>query len=160
MYSSADLFPLIPGYGFPAHTHRYNLRRIAVELIAWSAVTWLGVSVVVFMGTGAFSLDVGFAAAVFLVIVTTFGFFVPSSPGSFGVYHAIVISTLTNVFNVGKNDAVSYALIMHLVFYLPPMLLGLGFLWRERQLWQRTSFLAKLGSFRREHAEQATGTST
>ena len=132
--------------------------RLAIELAAWSAVTWLGVSVVVFMGTEAFSLDVGFAAAVFLVIATTFGFFVPSSPGSFGVYHAIVISTLTNVFDVGKNDAVSYALIIHLVFYLPPMVLGLGFLWKERQLWQRSSFLAKLGSFQREQIEPISGT--
>jgi uncharacterized protein (TIRG00374 family) len=131
--------------------------RVAVQLGAWSAVTWLCVSLVVFMGTEAFSLDVGFAAAMFLVIVTTFGFFVPSSPGSFGVYHAIVISTLTNVFDVGKNDAVSYALIIHLVFYLPPMFLGLAFLWKERQLWQRTSFLDKLGSFRREQGASATG---
>lgn len=134
--------------------------RVAVELVAWSAVTWLGVSVVVYIGTEAFSLDVGFGAAVFLVIVTTFGFFVPSSPGSFGVYHAIVIKTLTDVFGVDQDLAVSYALIIHLVFYLPPMLIGLGFLWKERQLWQRTSFLAKFGSFRREQVEQITGSSS
>ncbi len=132
--------------------------RVAAQLIAWSTVTWLFVSVVVFMGTQAFSLDVGFGAAVFLVIATTFGFFVPSSPGSFGVYHAIVIKTLTDVFGVDQDHAVSYALIIHLVFYLPPTFLGLGFLWKERQLWRRTSFLSKLGAFRRQQVEQASTT--
>lgn len=132
--------------------------RVAIELVAWSAVTWLSVSVVVFLGTEAFSLDVGFAAAVFLVIVTTFGFFIPATPGSIGVYDGIVIATLTKVFNVPNEAAVSYALVIHLVFYLPSMFLGVGFLWKERQLWQRTSFLAKFGSFRREQVEPASGT--
>jgi uncharacterized protein (TIRG00374 family) len=118
--------------------------RIAVELALWSAVTWLAVGVVVYTGTEAFNLNVGFGAALFLLIATTFGFFVPSSPGAFGVYHAIVISTLTGVFDVNRNDAVSYALVIHLVFYLPPMVIGLAFLWKERRLWQQTNLLAKL----------------
>ena len=133
--------------------------RVAIELFAWSVVTWLSVSVVVLLGTEAFSLDVGFAAAVFLVIVTTFGFFIPATPGSIGVYDGIVIATLTKVFDVPNEAAVSYALIIHLVFYLPPMFLGLGFLWKERRLWQRTSFLAKLGSFQRDQIEPISGAS-
>lgn len=130
--------------------------RVALQLVAWSCVIWLTVGLVVFIGMRSFDIDTGFYAALFVLIVTTFGFFVPSSPGSFGVYHAIVIGTLTNVFNIDRNAAVSYALVIHLVFYLPPMFVGLAFLWRERRLWQRTSFLAKLRSLQAQ-SEQLPG---
>lgn len=128
--------------------------RVAIELAGWSALTWMAVGCVVFTGTEAFGLDIGFGGALFLLVATTFGFLVPSSPGAFGVYHAIVIKTLTDVFNIDNNLAVSYALVIHLVFYLPPMFIGATFLWIERQLWQRSSFLEKLRSFQGE--QQAT----
>ena len=120
--------------------------REAIELVGWSVSIWLVVALVSFTGMKAFSIDVGYGAAMFVVIVTAFGWLVPSSPGQFGVYHAIVISALTNVFDVDRNTAVSYALVMHLVFYLPPFPLGIGFLWSERHLWQRVSLLDKFRS--------------
>ncbi len=115
--------------------------RVAAELVGWSLANWLTVGLILFVGMEAFSLGTGFGAAMFIVVATTFGFFVPSSPGSFGVYHAIVINTLENVFGVPRGAAVSYALVIHFVFYLPPIFLGTLFLWRERQLWQRSSLL-------------------
>jgi len=118
--------------------------RVAAELVAWSVVTWLTVGIVVFTGMKAFGINEGLPAAMFVLIATSFGFLVPSSPGSFGVYHAIVISTLTKVFNVDRSAAISYALVIHLVFYLPPMLLGLAFLWKERRLWSAANLMSKL----------------
>jgi uncharacterized protein (TIRG00374 family) len=131
----------LDGFGVLSHP------RTTLELVAWSVAVWLSVGLIVYAGTEAFGLGIGFGGSLFLLIVTTFGFFVPSSPGSFGVYHAVVIGTLTNVFDIPKTDAVSYALVIHLVFYIPPMLLGLLFLWVERRLWQRTSFFEKLRQF-------------
>ena len=120
--------------------------REAIELVFWSASTWLVVAMVSYTGMRAFSIDIGYGAAMFVVIAVSFGWLVPSSPGQFGVYHAIVVSTLTNVFDVERNLAVSYALVMHLVFYLPPFPLGLAFLWSERRLWQRVSLIDKFRS--------------
>jgi hypothetical protein len=120
--------------------------REAIELVAWSAATWLMVALVMFTGLKAFSIDVGYGAAMFVVIATAFGWLVPSSPGSLGVYHAIVSRTLHNVFDVDLNTAVSFALVMHLVFYLPPFPLGLTFLWSERRLWRRVNLLDKFRS--------------
>jgi uncharacterized protein (TIRG00374 family) len=122
--------------------------RVALELAAWSLLTWLAVGTVVYTGMQAFDLGVGYEAAMFVLVATSFGFFVPSSPGSFGVYHAITIATLTNVFDVDKNAAVSYALVIHLVFYLPPTFIGLAFLWSKRSLWRATGFLDKLRQLR------------
>jgi uncharacterized protein (TIRG00374 family) len=120
-----------------------------VGLLLSSTVTlWLGVGLVVYVGIQAFDLPLGYGPALFIVVATTFGFFVPSTPGSFGVYHAIVIAVLTSVFDIEKSSAVSFALIVHLIFYLPPMVIGPAFLWLERDLWRQSSFWGKLRELR------------
>ncbi len=122
--------------------------RIALGLVGCSAIIWLSTSLIVFLGVSGFDLGVGYDAALLVLIATTFGMFVPASPGAFGVYHAIVIGTLTSVFDVDRSAAVSYALIIHLVFYLPPVIIGTIFLWYERRLWRQTSLFEKLAELR------------
>ena len=123
--------------------------RIGLRLFASSIVLWLSVGLVVYVGILAFDLPLGYGPALFLVVATTFGFFVPSTPGSFGVYHAIVTAVLTNVFDIDKNVAVSFALIEHLVFYLPPMALATALpLDGTRPLASAASFLGKLRELR------------
>ena len=133
--------------------------RLAIGLVAYSSAIWLLAATVLFLGMEAFSLGTSFGAAVLVLVATTFGIFVPSSPGAFGVYHAIAIGTLTSVFGLGKNLAVSYALVIHLVVYLPPLFLGTAFLWLERRLWRQTSFFEKLGQLRGRLETVAAGSS-
>jgi uncharacterized membrane protein YbhN (UPF0104 family) len=122
-----------------------------------SAAVWLGTGVVVYTRhQGVRPAPLGYGPALFLVVATTFGFFVPSTPGSFGVYHAIVTAVLVNVWDIDKEVAVSFALIVHLVFYLPPMVLGPLFLWVERGFWQSSSFFDKLSELRGAQPEPAT----
>jgi hypothetical protein len=52
------------------------------------------------------------------------------------------------VFDLDRNLAVSYALVVHMVFYIPPVVIGVAFLWVERRIWQRTSFFDKLAELR------------
>jgi uncharacterized protein (TIRG00374 family) len=120
----------------------------AARLLGFSFVNWLLAAGVVYLGTRAFDLGLGFDAAVLLIIATSFGFLVPSSPGGFGVYHAIAIGALTSVFDVDRNLAVSYALVIHMVFYLPPVFIGAAFLARHRELWRGASLLQKLRELR------------
>ena len=122
--------------------------RISAELLSYTVALWLSLGLVLYASIQAFDLPLGYGPALFLVVATTFGFFVPSSPGSFGVYHAIVIAVLTGVFDIEKSSAVSFALIVHLVFYLPPMVIGPAFLWLERDLWRQSSFWTKLRELR------------
>jgi glycosyltransferase 2 family protein len=122
--------------------------RTATLLLAFTIGLWLSVGVVIYTCFQAFDLPLGYGPALFIVVATTFGFFVPSTPGAFGVYHAIVITVLTSVFDIEKSSAVSFALVVHLIFYLPPMAIGPAFLWMERDLWRRSSFWSKLRELR------------
>ncbi len=102
---------------------------LLLQAVGWTAVSWLTSSFAIYLLLQAFSLDVPLIAAPFLLIATTFGFFVPSSPGGVGVYHAITVRSLTTVFSVPIEAASSYALAAHALYLLPPTLVGAGFLW-------------------------------
>lgn len=103
--------------------------RVLLYVIFCTFGSWMTSSCVVYLVMRAFSLDVPFAAAPFVLIATTFGFFVPSSPGAIGVYHAISIRTLTNVFDVPHDAAVSYTLVVHALYLLSPTIVGACFFW-------------------------------
>jgi len=47
----------------------------------------------------------------------------PSVPGKIGIFEYAVILTLST-FNIDKSLALSYALMLHLVAYLPKIILG------------------------------------
>lgn len=51
---------------------------------------------------------------------------VPSSPGYVGVYDYIVVQSLA-LFDVGREAALSYAVVLHLFGFVPVSLLGLWF---------------------------------
>jgi uncharacterized protein (TIRG00374 family) len=105
--------------------------RVLAAAIGWSLAAWLTTALVLYFVMLAFDLGLPFSAALFLVVVTSFGFFVPSSPGAVGVYHAISIESLVRVFNVERGLAASYSMVAYVIFYLPPVIIGLVLLWRE-----------------------------
>jgi hypothetical protein len=115
----------------------FSTPRILVLMVGWSLGSWMVTVLVLYFAMMAFNLGLPFSAAVFLLVMTSFGFFIPSSPGALGVYHAISIESLVRVFDVDRALATSYSLVVHLIFYVPPLLIGLFFLWRERFSWRQ-----------------------
>ncbi len=124
--------------------------RLSPKVAALSTVAWLSIGFVYYLGFRAFHIHLGYDAGLLLAVATTLGFFFPSSPGAFGVYHAIAIGTLTKVFGIDYDLAVSYALVIHLVFYVQPIFVGTAFMWLERKVWQPATLFGKLAELRGE----------
>ena len=102
----------------------------------WSALIWLlaaSTNYIVFL---ALRLHLSFLAAVFLLVVLQVGVAVPSSPGKVGVFHYLCLLALS-VFGVGRSPALSYGLLLYFIVFLPPVLLGVFFLWWENISWRR-----------------------
>ena len=113
------------------------LRRpgLVLLLLSWSILVWmLGAltNYLVFLGMG---LTLPASAALLLLVVLQAGVAVPSSPGRLGVFHYLTVLTLS-LFAVGKEEALGYAVVLHLAVYLPMLILGLWYLWREGDAWQ------------------------
>jgi uncharacterized membrane protein YbhN (UPF0104 family) len=101
--------------------------QLLAQIAVWTALCWITSAAVLFVMMKAFSLDVPITAAPFVLVATTFGFFVPSSPASIGVYDAIVIKSLEQVFSVPQEQATSFALVAHAIYLVPPTLVGAAF---------------------------------
>lgn len=107
------------------------------QVVAWTVIQWLFSASALYCIMMAFDLDVSFDAAVLVLVVVSFGFLIPASPGSIGVYHALSMKVLESVYAVEASAALSYALVAHLLYYVPPIILGLLFLWQQRFTWAR-----------------------
>jgi uncharacterized membrane protein YbhN (UPF0104 family) len=66
-------------------------------------------------------------AGLFLLLAIQVGNIPPSVPGKIGIFEYAVILALS-LFNVSKSQALSYGIMLHLVAYMPKILLGLVFL--------------------------------
>ncbi len=104
--------------------------RLGALLIGWSVVLWglgLLVNQVIMLALG---LDLPLTASLLLLVALAVGVMLPSAPANLGVFHFICILTL-DLFGVPREAALSYAILLHLVVFLPPVLLGLGGFWWE-----------------------------
>jgi uncharacterized membrane protein YbhN (UPF0104 family) len=75
----------------------------------------------------AFGFDLPLDASFFLLVVVSIAILVPSSPGFVGVYHGGTVFTLLQ-YGVGREDALSFALVLHAAQYIPITLMGFYFL--------------------------------
>lgn len=96
----------------------------ALSLLAWLCET--AMYLVIALGFNiALPFPVFLLACAFANLVTI----APSTPGYVGVFDAPIVYTLT-LFNVDRDLATSYTLILHAALVLPVTLLGFYYLWR------------------------------
>lgn len=99
-------------------------------LWSWSLVTWGAGILANQLTMMAIGIQLPLVAAVFLLVVLQIGTKLPSSPGNVGVFHYLVVLSLS-VFSVEKGLALSCGLVLHAVVVLLPSFLGAFYLWRE-----------------------------
>lgn len=102
--------------------------RLSVAL--WSLVVWfsgVATNIAIFKAVGL-PLDV--TLGVILIVVGFVTGSVGTVPGRVGVFHGVVVATLS-LAGIPAGPALGYAVILHLVVFGPQIVLGLAFLWRE-----------------------------
>jgi uncharacterized protein (TIRG00374 family) len=102
-----------------------SLRDWRINLLAWgcSCLVWVIGAVINHVMFRAMGLPLPVTAAMFLLVVLQVGIAPPSSPGKIGVFEALTVLALS-AFSVEKDLALSYAVLLHLVTYLPKIVLG------------------------------------
>ena len=71
--------------------------------------------------------NVPLTASFVLLVVVSISILIPSSPGFVGVYHAGTVWTLTS-YGIDKENALSFALVLHAAQYIPITLMGFYYL--------------------------------
>ncbi len=97
---------------------------------------WIMSALFAYLIMSSFSLSLPFKAAVMVVIFVALGKIVPSSPSALGTYHYLVILVLTS-FQIGKELALSYAIVLHGLASLVEIFAGLAALLLGNISWGR-----------------------
>lgn len=102
--------------------------RLALAALLVSALSWLLLAVsgwFLLLGT---KIDAGFAAALLVLVATNLVLVLPSSPAGLGAFEAAAVLALA-AYDVGREQALSYALVLHALNALPYVAVGYLALW-------------------------------
>ena len=101
-----------------------------LAILIYSTLAWAMVALKIYFNLLACHLFLPWYAAIFLLLVLNFGSAIPSSPGFIGVVHYLAIFALS-FWSIDKNEALSFAIILHGVTFGVTTLGGFVSLWRE-----------------------------
>ncbi|MCX7838538.1 MAG: flippase-like domain-containing protein [Anaerolineae bacterium] len=101
-----------------------SLTVYALSILAWLFET--GMYVVIAWG---FQIDASLPVFLVACAIANLATLLPSTPGYIGVFHAAVISVLTQ-FGVEANLATSYTFVLHAALIIPITLWGFFYVWR------------------------------
>ena len=96
---------------------------IAVRGFALTVASWVVLAISYWILMDAFHLDLPFAAAILVTVAVNLSLVLPSSPAALGVFEAATIIAL-DAFDVPQAEALSYALVLHLLNLVPFLLIG------------------------------------
>jgi glycosyltransferase 2 family protein len=120
-----------------------NLERLREEKVLLRYTLWTVVILLLGASTNtlvflAFRLPLSFVPALFLLVVLMAGVSVPSIPGRFGIFHYLTVISLAT-FGISRDLGLVCGVVLHLLTYLPTVLVGAYGLMKERTPWQWTA---------------------
>ncbi|MFP4321943.1 MAG: lysylphosphatidylglycerol synthase transmembrane domain-containing protein [Anaerolineales bacterium] len=83
----------------------------------------------------AFDFELTFWVLLLLVGLANLMTILPSTPGYVGTFHGVAVLTLT-AFGVDGEQAGAYAIVMHMVLWLPITLVGAALFWQQGMQWR------------------------
>lgn len=109
---------LVKGLGVLRSSHAI------ARVVVWTLALWGTNATSYVFGFLAFGIETPPGAAVVLQSVAAFGVAIPAAPGFFGVFEKISRSVL-GIYDVEKAMAVSFAIAIHLGWFVPITVIGL-----------------------------------
>ena len=97
--------------------------RLALEAFAWTIASWLLTAACAYLVTVAFHLHLPFASGILVAVAIGAGMILPSPPAAVGVFEGATLIAL-NAYRIPRSSALPFALVLHLVNFVPFMLVG------------------------------------
>uniref|UniRef100_C6E5S4 Flippase-like domain-containing protein n=1 Tax=Geobacter sp. (strain M21) TaxID=443144 RepID=C6E5S4_GEOSM len=96
------------------------------SLLIWAAALWP-----IDLLLRAFGVQLPFTASMFILVFLVFAVMVPASPGFVGTHHLACVTALS-AFDIVGERALSIAIVIHAMGFLPVIAAGLFCLWRDK----------------------------
>jgi glycosyltransferase 2 family protein len=105
-----------------------------VGAVISSFLSWGIEALVYWIVMRAFNFDLPYAAALLVVGTVNLAGLLPAAPGNVGVYEFFVTAVLTTL-GIAAESAAAYAIVVHIVIWLPVTLAGFVLLTRMGMSW-------------------------
>jgi glycosyltransferase 2 family protein len=97
--------------------------EVALEAFLWTIAAWLLTALCAYFVTLAFHLQVPFACGILVAVAVGLGMVIPSPPAAVGVFEGAALIAL-KAYGVPYSSALPYALVLHLVNFVPFVVVG------------------------------------
>jgi len=99
--------------------------RLAALALATTTLSWLLFGISAWCVMRGFALGLSPVAGMLVIVAVALGMILPSSPAAVGVFEAAVLVAL-GAYDIPKSQALSYALVLHAVNFLPYIAAGVA----------------------------------
>jgi glycosyltransferase 2 family protein len=99
-------------------------------VFAWSFPLWLSIALGIWLVSRAFLVDLPIGGSILVMTLLVVGVAVPT-PGAIGGFHMFYQIAVTSFYHASTEKAVSAALVLHAVSFVPITLLGIVFMVQE-----------------------------
>jgi uncharacterized protein (TIRG00374 family) len=99
-------------------------RRVALEALVWSVGIWLMSAFWAWLVLLAFQPTLGFDAGILVIVAIGLAMIIPAPPAAVGVFEAAGVLAL-KAYGISQTDALPYALVLHVVNFVPFILAGI-----------------------------------
>jgi len=115
--------------------------------LIWSVLVWALAASTNYLLLAAFGLHhtLPSSTSIIILVAIHLGALLPTAPAQIGVFHYLCVLALTSL-GVRHSVALSYAVVLHLIVYLPIITLGSLGLWRENRSLERLGRLRSASS--------------
>ncbi|MFN8378487.1 MAG: lysylphosphatidylglycerol synthase transmembrane domain-containing protein [Anaerolineae bacterium] len=111
--------------------------------VAFSYLSWATEASVYWLVAMAMGIDTGYVSMLLVVGVVNLAGLIPASPGQLGVFEFFVTLVLSAL-GVADSLALAFALVVHVVIWLPVTLAGFVFLIRQGLGWNAITHASEL----------------
>lgn len=102
--------------------------RRLLEALALTVVVWTLGGLAIWLLFPAFGLDLSGSAPWLILVANAFAITLPSGPAGVGVFEASIQAALI-AYGVSASTALSYAVVLHAINFLPIILIGVASSW-------------------------------
>lgn len=95
-----------------------------------SLLSWLVQATMVYLLIQAFRFPIGIMEAVIITVVVTILMTIVLAPWNIGTFQGATLATM-QPFGINKPEALAFSFLLHIFVYLPPIILGMLFSFRE-----------------------------
>ena len=97
--------------------------RVALEGLAWTILAWMLSGLSAYLVIVACHIPVPFSAAVLVQVAIGLAMILPSPPAAVGVFEGATLIAL-RAYGVSRSVALPYGVVLHLVNFVPFVIVG------------------------------------